>query len=141
MGNLVLQNLADNEPVYEILNGRIVLMPAPTTNHISVAGNIYRIFANYLWNKRCRVFPDGMELHLESLENKEYWIVSSQEKSIEVYLLKDNKYKLDNVYLIYPDFMVEKMDDEEKSEIIKEFKTSLFDDLTISVEDVFYNID
>ena len=71
---------------------------------------------------------------------KEYWIVRPKERSIEVYLLKEGVYKLDNLYQMYEDYEYEDLTDEEKSGIRKEFKTSLFDELIISVEDVFENV-
>lgn len=70
---------------------------------------------------------------------KEYWIIEPAAKSIEVHLLTDGKYELDT-YAIYPDWYLEKMTDEEKSEYITEFKTSLYDDLTISLNDIFYDL-
>jgi len=74
---------------------------------------------------------------------KEYWIVNQAERSIQVYLLKDGVYKFDMIYHSYDDDMLEALTDEEKSEIIKEFKISLdgFDDLIISVEEVFENVE
>jgi len=72
---------------------------------------------------------------------KEYWIVSQAECSVQVYLLKDGVYVFDNIYQIYEDWVLRKMDEEEKSEIIKEFKTSLYDDLIINVEEVFENVE
>lgn len=72
---------------------------------------------------------------------KEYWIVDIPSKSIDVYLLKDKKYTLDSVYSIYPDYILEKMTDDNKEKVITKFKTSLFDDLIIDLEDVFYDID
>lgn len=72
---------------------------------------------------------------------KEYWIVSPKERSIEVYLLKDNVFKLDNVYQVYHDYEFENLTDEEKNEVQMEFKTSLFDDLIIKVDDVFENVE
>ncbi len=71
---------------------------------------------------------------------KEYWIVDIPNKSIDVFLLKNNKYILDNVYSIFPDYILEKMTDEKKQQVKTEFKTSLFDDLIIDLEDVFYDI-
>lgn len=67
----------------------------------------------------------------------EYWIIEPTTKSIEVYLLKDGIYQLDNLYNIYPDYMLEKMTDEEKAQIPTEFKTSLYDDMIIRLDDVF----
>ena len=68
---------------------------------------------------------------------KEYWIVDTENRSIEVYLLENNKYTLDNVYSIYPDYIIAKMKEEEKAAIIHEFRTSLFNDLVVKLEDVF----
>jgi Uma2 family endonuclease len=73
---------------------------------------------------------------------KEYWIVSQAERSIQVYLLKDGGYELDRLYQIYDEeYVLEVMDEEERNAIIKEFKTSLYDDLIISVEEVFENVE
>lgn len=72
---------------------------------------------------------------------KEYWIVDINSKSIEVYLLKDGIYDLDFVYSIFPDYMIEKMNEEERASIIMEFHCSLFPDLTISLKKVFDKID
>lgn len=61
-----------NNPAYqdetrcEIIDGIVVMMsPRPAINHLSVVGNIYRIFANYLRGKRCRAFTDGADVHLD----------------------------------------------------------------------------
>jgi len=71
---------------------------------------------------------------------KEYWIIDTNSCQIEVYLLKEDRYELDNTYSIFTNDMLEIMTDEEKAEIQMEFKTSLFDDLIISVEEVFEDI-
>ncbi|MCL2772470.1 MAG: Uma2 family endonuclease [Oscillospiraceae bacterium] len=71
---------------------------------------------------------------------KEYWIVSTETRSIQVYLLKDGRYKLENVYRFYRSGEYEDLEDEQKSSVKTEFKTSLFEDLIISVEDVFENV-
>ena len=68
---------------------------------------------------------------------KEYWLVDISNFIIEVNLLKDGKFEVDNAYHGYNDEMVEKMDDEEKAMLVESFKTSLFDDLVINVNDVF----
>lgn len=71
---------------------------------------------------------------------KEYWIVSPNDKSVEVHLLKNDTFVLDNVYTVYPDYLLEKMSPEDKSKIIEEFKVSLFDDLIIKLDDVFESV-
>ena len=68
---------------------------------------------------------------------KEYWIVDTASRSIEVYLLKDGQYKLDNVYSIYPDYLLKNMTDEEKSAIVMEFHPSEFLQMIVSMSDVF----
>lgn len=72
---------------------------------------------------------------------KEYWIVDTNSKSVEIYLPKDGVLELINIYSIFPDYILIKMNQEEKEKIAKEFKTSLFDDLVIKLEDIFYRID
>ena len=72
-------------------------------------------------------------------------------KNVEVYLLKENKFELDNIYHHYSDEEVKEIEeseietDEVKAEKelikIKTMKTSLFgDDLIINIADVFENI-
>jgi Uma2 family endonuclease len=68
---------------------------------------------------------------------KEYWIANPADKSIEVWLLKDGKYELDNVYTVYPDWQWEKMTDEDKAEAQLNLKVSLYDDLIIDVREIF----
>lgn len=68
---------------------------------------------------------------------QEYWIVSPTDDSIEVYRLEQEKYRLAHVYAILPDCVWDKMTDEEKAEMPGEFRCSLFEDLTISLADVF----
>ena len=71
---------------------------------------------------------------------KEYWLIDTANRAIEVYLHDGDKLKLDNIYIIYEDWVIEKMTDERKAEIVMEFKTTLFDDLLIGVEEVFEDI-
>ena len=70
----------------------------------------------------------------------EYWIVDTLNKSIEVYLLRDGKYIMDNLYILYPDFVLEKMKDEEKKAIVTEFTCHLYDDLVFSLEKIFSRV-
>lgn len=71
----------------------------------------------------------------------EYWIVDPVGKSVEVYL-NDGKghFILDAVYALCPDWMLEDADAEERRKITSPFKCSLYDDLEISLEDIFYDI-
>lgn len=71
----------------------------------------------------------------------EYWIVDTNNKSVEVYLLKDGAYDLDFVYSIFPGPMLEVMSEAERGSIITEFHCSLFPDLMISLYDIFDKIE
>lgn len=71
---------------------------------------------------------------------KEYWIVDTMNRSIEVYQLKDGVYDIYDLYSIYPDFMLKKMTDEEKAAVVTEFSPAQFPDMKISLFDVFDNL-
>ena len=71
---------------------------------------------------------------------KEYWLVDTNNRSIEVYYNLDGTYELYDIYQIYPDYVIRNMHDSQKADIVYEFKTSLFNDLLIKVEDVFDGI-
>lgn len=70
----------------------------------------------------------------------EYWIVDTMNKSVEVYLLRDGKYFMDNLYILYPDFMMNKMTDEQKSALVTEFKCHLYDDLVFRLDKIFSRV-
>jgi len=59
-GNLAYQE----EPKEELLNGKIYMMSSPTVNHSRVAFNIAFAFRNYLKNKTCEAFSDGVDVYL-----------------------------------------------------------------------------
>ncbi len=67
----------------------------------------------------------------------EYWLVDPLHHTIEVYLLQDGNYVLDNLYIFYPPEELEEMSDEEKAALITEFKCHIFDDLVIRLDDIF----
>ncbi|MBR1659277.1 MAG: hypothetical protein IJ705_03065, partial [Oscillospiraceae bacterium] len=61
-------------------------------------------------------------------------------KLVEQYLFKDGKFTLHETYAILPDWMLNQMKPEERAAVAKEFKCSLYDDLTISLEEVFARV-
>jgi len=68
---------------------------------------------------------------------REYWLVNPADKSVEQYFLEDGRLELNEVYSIYPDCVLGKMTEEERAAVVTHFKCSLFDDLDISLEDIF----
>ena len=69
---------------------------------------------------------------------REYWLVSPDEKSVEIYLSSGSDLILHDIFSLYPDWMLEKMSEEERAAVETHFKCSLFDDLEISLEEIFY---
>jgi len=185
----VNDNLAyQEEPLYEIMDGKVMAMSPAAPRHNRIAGNIFLIFGNYLKKKKCVPFGDGTAVYLDEQNrfipdfmvvcdrNKiqsrwvcgppdllveilspstarndrmrkkdvyaasgvpEYWIVSPEERSIEVYLLRDGAYILDNLYAYCSEEDQADMTEAEKTGLTSEFKCRLFPDLTIRLEDIF----
>ena len=62
--------LIDGKPVGkrypEIIVGKQVMMiPRPSVSHNAIVMNVTRIFSTFLRGKRCRVFVDGVDVHLD----------------------------------------------------------------------------
>lgn len=71
---------------------------------------------------------------------QELWLVDPKHRAVEVYLLKDGKYEIDNVYVIIPEDEYTLMTDEEKNTVVTTFSPALFPELTIRLEDVFQDM-
>lgn len=67
----------------------------------------------------------------------EYWIADPVGKSIEVYLLKEGRYSLDKIYYLYTEAELAEMPEEDREAVVSEFTCHLYDDLTISLADIF----
>jgi len=75
----------------------------------------------------------------ENLGIKEYWIVTWETLSIDIYLLNDDKqYKLYKSYtLLEPDDDISELSEEEQKEFVTEFSPVSFPELIVKLEDVF----
>lgn len=72
---------------------------------------------------------------------REYWIVDAGSKSVEVYLNESGCLHLQNVYVLYPDDVVEKISEEKcRREVVESFQSELFPELTVSLRDIFKRI-
>ena len=69
---------------------------------------------------------------------REYWIIHPEDKSVDVYRTDGTEFILHDIYSLHPDWMLAKMSEEERAAVVTHFKCSLFDDLDISLEDIFY---
>ncbi len=70
----------------------------------------------------------------------EYWIVSPEARSVDVYLLEEGRFELRGSYSVYPDYMLIHMTEEEKAEMVTEFRCHLYDDLPIRLDDIFCDL-
>lgn len=73
----------------------------------------------------------------ESQGVREYWIVDPWGKSVDVYLLRDGKYFLDDKYILLNDAAFEMLDDDEKADFKREIPVSICDGLKIPLEFIF----
>jgi Uma2 family endonuclease len=89
-------------------------------------------------NKRDRGYKKDL---YERCGVREYWLVDTVHRIVEIYALTDGKYILDNLYEIYPDSELEVMTDEEKSQIQHEFSPVLFPEMKIVLADIFEDAD
>ncbi len=71
---------------------------------------------------------------------KEYWIVSPEGKSIEVYRRIEDRFELDHAYVVFPEWEWERMTEEERAAARLSVKVSLYDDLSVDVREVFEDI-
>lgn len=71
---------------------------------------------------------------------KEYWIISPNEKSIEVYILKDGKFALDSFYQYYTDEEFNELTKLQKADAKIEIKVSLYDDFVVQLKDIFKRV-
>lgn len=68
---------------------------------------------------------------------REYWLVDPANRTIEQYFLQDGQLELNTVYISYPDYVLETLKEEERSELVTHFKCSLYDDFELSLDEIF----
>jgi len=71
---------------------------------------------------------------------REYWLVDTTNRTIEIYTQKDGKLEFYNMYTLFNELELKKMTDEEKTDIVTKFNPVIFPELIINLEDVFGNI-
>ena len=68
---------------------------------------------------------------------REYWIINPWSESIEVYLLRDGKYFLDNVYVNYTENELENLTDAERAEVKMEIPVAVLDGFKVKIKNIF----
>ena len=71
---------------------------------------------------------------------REYWLVSPTDRTVEQYLPENGVLELHDVYLLPDELTARKMSEKELAENQTSFRCSLYDDLTIDLEDVFRDL-
>ena len=68
---------------------------------------------------------------------KEYWVIDPLMKAVDVYIFRDGKYFFDDEYVLYNEKELDLLTDEEKAKVKSEVTVSIFEGLTIKLEDIF----
>lgn len=71
---------------------------------------------------------------------REYWIVDIPNRSVEQYFLKGDKLELHDIHTILDEVEMSRLSEEERAAYTTAFQCSLYDDLTIHLEDVFSSL-
>lgn len=71
---------------------------------------------------------------------REYWLVEPVSKTVEQYLLEEGRLVLHEVYAVHPEEMLAKMTRQERLGVQWEFHCSLYEDLSIRLEDIFRRV-
>ncbi|MBR4153487.1 MAG: Uma2 family endonuclease [Selenomonadaceae bacterium] len=68
---------------------------------------------------------------------REYWIIDPYNENVQVYLLRDGKYELDNVYFNYSDDELLRLPEDERAKIEMEIPVTVLDDFKVKIRNIF----
>ncbi|MBR0260337.1 MAG: Uma2 family endonuclease [Selenomonadaceae bacterium] len=68
---------------------------------------------------------------------REYWIIDPWSENIQVYILRDGKYQLDDVYQNYSDEELSELTEEERAEVKMEVPVAVLDGFTVKIRNIF----
>ena len=68
---------------------------------------------------------------------KEYWIIDPWRETVEVYLLREGKYELNDIYINYSDKALAELTDEERAEVKSEIPVDVLDGYKVKVRNIF----
>lgn len=68
---------------------------------------------------------------------KEYWLIDPWSENIQVYLLRDGKYFLDDVYHNWSETELNELTDEERAEIKFEVPVNVLDGFKVKIKNIF----
>ena len=71
---------------------------------------------------------------------REYWLADPRSKTVEQYVLRDGRFQLLDAYAALTDCETLTMPPEEREKIRDRFPCGIFPDLTVSLDEIFYDM-
>jgi len=71
---------------------------------------------------------------------KEFWVVDVANRTIDVFVHNGKQFTNGGVFSVIPDWEIEDLDESIRSKLVYEFSPSMFNDLVIKLDDVFYDL-
>ena len=68
---------------------------------------------------------------------KEYWMIDPWSENIQVYILRDGKYQLDDVYHNYSEAELNELTDDERAQVEFEVPVSVLDGFKVKIKNIF----
>lgn len=133
--------LKDDYVKTEKINGIIYNMsPSGSYVHGCINGNIYHSLRRQLKNSLCSVSIENYDLYLSDDEYAElgvdeYWILSPNGHSLEVYYLEDGAYKLVASYILEDD----EADEYYNADTVLTLKS--MPNISIQLQEIFENVE
>ena len=113
-------------------NAKLLFQSKETTIH-GVPDMVAEIFSRSTMKRDITIKKDIYERN----GVKEYWLINPWSESIEVYLLREGKYFLDDVYQNYSDDELSKLTDEERAEVKMEVPVAVLDGFKVKIRNIF----
>ncbi len=108
----------DDDNRYEIINGNLYLMSAPTVTHQMIAGAIHAQLYNFLLGKTCKVFIPPIDVALS--KNKEDNKIKNIVQPDVLVVCDPNKIEKKKIFGA-PDFIVEVLSNDRRHDMLYKF--------------------
>ena len=113
-------------------NAKLYLNSKDTTLH-GVPDMVAEVFSRSTMKRDIGIKKDVYERN----GVKEYWMIDPWSETIQVYLLRDGKYFLDEVYSNYSDKELDELTDAERAEVKPEVPVAVLDGFKVKIRNIF----
>lgn len=127
-GNIVIPNLLFFDKAQEKL-----IIENPDDRFRGVPDMVAEIFSRSTMKRDMTIKKDVYERN----GVKEYWLIDPYSEYIQVYLLRDGKYQLDNVYQNYSDDELAELTDDERTKVEMEIPVAVLDGFKVKIRNIF----